>query len=1463
MGPKTVRRLAVVAVVLVLGIVSIFLLQRRQVAKLGESNLSRAEQASKQGDFKAAEEHYLQHIQVFPDDLDAKLKYAEILARKNKTPARTNQAMGLYDDILKRDPGRLDVRRLLAELQATSGSSGLVKTGRGNLTILLNAKPKDGELEYLMGRCEETLGDAAAAVESYKNALAHGAPEKSDAYRRMAGLLRKSLNQPGHADEVIEQMVKSDPKDFRGYLERGRYRKGFDASPEGLKKAAADFDEARRLAPKEASIYVELALLAQGRTPPDLEEAVRVLREGLAADPGEVSLYVMLANIERAADKQEAAEQVLRQGIEQVPDSLELRLGLSEGLAIRGATVELLEQIEQMQRIGLASQYADYFTAYYHVNMHDWVGARKILVEKLQPLDLSGPLLGLRSAVSELLARCYAHLGDPERGRAALASAMNDNPNNLQTKLKWIADLVSQGKADQAIGEYRALLPKYPQIVRLPLVELLMGRNQRLPESQRDWKEVEGLIALAAKDAPSSPQPALARAELLQIQKKPAEAKAVLDEAIARGPKDPAAVDPAFVSLWTASAGMVMRSNHSAALKILDEAERKLGDRIELRQARARVLAARGGPDAPAALVALTEDLNAFPKEQRVTLLEMVAAELAQRNHYAEAARLTTEAAALAPNDIQPRLRLLTFGLQSEDKALIEQALAEIKRIDGADSNLARYAEIEYKIWQARTMQAKTSEEKVKQTQLRSEARTLLAELSSRRPDWSVIPLTTAKLEEEELKLATEPDDVKRRQSHLADLYGQAIEMGQRNFGVVRRATEMLVASGRTAEVTQLWNKVPGLNSGVDLSSVERLVLDNVIRGKDHESAINLIREQVAARPNDFNERLLLVSLLLKEKRVEEAEVELNKGVALDRTEPDRWIALIKLLVGTKQMTKAEQAASEIAKAVAPDRAALAVAQCADLIGQGYQAAKVEAQRTKWFDEAKKWYEKAQAAKPGDVAMKRTITEFLLRTGQLVEVEKQLNDVLDRPADFQPADLDWAKRTLALTFVARSQFQHDYPQAIKALDLFAPPDKSDSKSLETPEDLRTLARVYEAQKIPAYRKQAVEILEKLKKERLANIDDQVLLARIYYASDEWDKAQSEYRRLLEETKQADSPQALNFKVTLLTQYASQLIDRLKPDGDPAEAQGLIDQLKEIQPAAFNVMALQARLDKSQGKNAEAVAELKKIADRPGLSPDLALATAGLAEDLGEIDLAQRLFKLNATASSRLQDRTAYAAFLGRQGRIKEALDVCEPLWTSTPDPRGLVSTVLGALFPAKAEPDPAQVERVGRWVERSIQQNPKSTLFLIALGNIRERQKHYADAEKLYRQAIDLGGSDVIPLNNLAWIMALQGEKGATALDLINKAIALRGPMPEFLDTRAVVYLNSGESQRAVKDLEDAVAIDPSAVKYFHLAQAYLEASNKQAAKQNLEKARAMGLAKGILHPLELDAYQQVVSALD
>ena len=101
----------------------------------------------------------------------------------------------------------------------------------------------------------------------------------------------------------------------------------------------------------------------------------------------------------------------------------------------------------------------------------------------------------------------------------------------------------------------------------------------------------------------------------------------------------------------------------------------------------------------------------------------------------------------------------------------------------------------------------------------------------------------------------------------------------------------------------------------------------------------------------------------------------------------------------------------------------------------------------------------------------------------------------------------------------------------------------------------------------------------------------------------------------------------------------------------------------------------------------------------------------------------------------------------------------------------------------------------------------------------------------------------------------------------IDHAIKLVGPLPDYLDTRGVIYLSLKRTQDAINDLEIAVKADPSPSKLFHLTQAYLQANNKEKAKQYWKDAMDKKLDQnrfgpGGLHPLEQSAYQKVLSEL-
>ena len=158
----------------------------------------------------------------------------------------------------------------------------------------------------------------------------------------------------------------------------------------------------------------------------------------------------------------------------------------------------------------------------------------------------------------------------------------------------------------------------------------------------------------------------------------------------------------------------------------------------------------------------------------------------------------------------------------------------------------------------------------------------------------------------------------------------------------------------------------------------------------------------------------------------------------------------------------------------------------------------------------------------------------------------------------------------------------------------------------------------------------------------------------------------------------------------------------------------------------------------------------------------------------------------------------------------------------------------------------------------------KSSRLAVVLAGMLERLRRFQEAEAQYRQCVEKWPDDLLVLNNLAWLIALRDEDKikTAALDYLNHAIKLGGRQAELLDSRGVLYTKLGQSQDAITDLSEAIKKSPSAPKYFHLAQAYLQAGRKPDAKKSFDEARAKGLAPNQLHALEAPAYERLLKVL-
>ena len=151
---------------------------------------------------------------------------------------------------------------------------------------------------------------------------------------------------------------------------------------------------------------------------------------------------------------------------------------------------------------------------------------------------------------------------------------------------------------------------------------------------------------------------------------------------------------------------------------------------------------------------------------------------------------------------------------------------------------------------------------------------------------------------------------------------------------------------------------------------------------------------------------------------------------------------------------------------------------------------------------------------------------------------------------------------------------------------------------------------------------------------------------------------------------------------------------------------------------------------------------------------------------------------------------------------------------------------------------------------------------------LRDFQRNFAEAEKVYRGILSRtdtpAQSRAEVMNNLAFLLAMQGRDVEEALKLINDAISIYGPQSDMLDTRGVVSLMKGDTKQAIADLSDAVlATDPRPIKYVHLAMAQAAAKDLAGARRSLEKAKSLKFNRDDLSPLEKSKFEELLKQLN
>ncbi|MBN2218265.1 MAG: tetratricopeptide repeat protein [Pirellulales bacterium] len=1356
-------------------------------------------------------------------------------------------------------PRRLENYRLLAELLRSFNRE---KDADYWMTELISANPGSHEAMRLRGEYREAsvqrskASDAPAlaraalldAVRSIDQALEQ-AVDKADAAAPASPLLKdlKTAFEEARAQQPAEG--ENPTPDYRDQLTNAV--KKLKLLGEKVPKTAKEVEGARDGLLLAAQCELAAARVDPQTTPsPHLANAQAYGRATVELFPSHAPAYLVLAEVEQRLGNQQQAVEWLRRG-SKFKDARALVMWRLANLLIHiGRLKEARQAIDEMEKEGAADVFLEQLRAMVHHAEGNWLAAKEGFERALPQLQ-AWPESALRT--NQLIADCCEKLGLVDQQRAALLRSIALDSTSMDVLLNLAQLEMESGQFAEAAEDYRSVLRQRtaPPGAHLGLVRALLSKNLSLPRIERNWLEVETAMEQAEKRLPNSPRVALLRAELLTARDKPREATALLIELrmqlqqdIARlNEKRDAAQKEAETladaekkrkldeakrleqmisasadlqaSIWQSLVHLAERQEDwASAAKLIDAAENESGDTPRIRVLKARNLANQNGADAAPKIKELLQGSEKLPPNQQAWLCRNFAAINHGIGDYRAAGELCDRSLTLEPDNLESQRLRFQIAASQSDAAAMQKSLNEIKRIEKKPGAFWHYGE---------AMRILKTVEQGGDQKILQKGLDHLNTAAQMRPRWGHVNLLAGAIRER-----------MGNTNEAVDEYLKAVDLGVTEPTVVRRTAQLLLRNNRLREADRMFRL---------LAEREPLLSDDATREMrwvrarlgEFSAAIESARK-VAASSGDVADSIWLGQLLSvesqrlrKQERQEEAdaltkeaEEAFRHAVILKSDAPEPWVALIQFLVQTGQNEKAEKTVVQAQRKLPKEVAATALGQCYEILGK--------------TDKAREQYEAALANAPRDPNVVETVASFYYRTNQFAQVESLLMRIIRGEVNANKEQQMEARRRIA-TILTQQGGETNRETAVKWVDKNLKEDPNSTSD-------RYLKAVILAQDVSGKHKQeAISSLEKLvAMKSLADPRMQFTLAQLYLEEGNWRGYRLQMDELLKTYR--DVPR-------YVAAYAVALMDRKEYH----EAEAKAAELARLAPNHPLTVAVRSELAFQQRQYERARNLLHDYLDDAAATPaekrdrlrDVAERLQGLAKRLRENQENSwaDIFAQDAHQTYRRYvdlrpgEDLLMASFMARQRRLNEAIDLVDTLWEAS-DPEQTARACFDIIDGTGASPE--QVSRVDRILQESAKRDPGALVLKIVIAELRSIQERYDEAEAVYREILKKYPNNPTALNNLAVLLARQGVKLNEASEMIDRAIKDTRPSGTLLDTRAMVHLALNRPDAALEDLQKAIAEEPTAMRFFHQAEAFHARGQRKAAIDALNRAVKMGL---------------------
>lgn len=509
---------------------SVYALHGWQVRRNARDLRVLGEKARGAGELDRAQRFYSQYVGLVPGDVNALADYGVLLDDARLSPEAGRHAFMVYENVLRTDPAREDIRR--RQIHVALGL-GRFTDALAHVEILRQTHPTDGDLDFLAGLCHERLVDYQAAAEAYEAAIEH-APEKVNAWSRLADLYHRNLDLGERAEEIINRLVDENAREADAWLSRARFRQHAGQ----IEEAAADLEKAKQLDPDSeqillasAEIGYEKARAARSAGRDGLVERTAIqtrqlIERALKLFPENLELRLRLVVLESHFGDPKKALALIESILEKAPGESRTQVLLADLTIAQGDFERARQAIAALPRTPGSDAMRLFLEGRVAMASEKWDEASTVLTEARRFLPNSN---SMAERTDLALAQCFRQLGETEDELRAYRRILKYHPESVPARLGLAGVNLLADRLPEAIAEYRPL--SHLSGVRLVLVRLLIIQNLRMPEVARDWREVVELLDAARHAGDSATQEALLRAEVLTAREKYEEAQAVIETA--------------------------------------------------------------------------------------------------------------------------------------------------------------------------------------------------------------------------------------------------------------------------------------------------------------------------------------------------------------------------------------------------------------------------------------------------------------------------------------------------------------------------------------------------------------------------------------------------------------------------------------------------------------------------------------------------------------------------------------------------------------------------------------------------------------------------------------------------------------------------------------------------------------------------------------------------------------------